>query len=312
VIHPLGNNNEPAIEAEALAKHYGQVRAVDGLDLTVPRGEVFGFLGPNGAGKTTTIRMLLGLIRPNRGTVRLLGRPITDRSTLAKVGCLVETPTAYAHLTGRENLEVTRRMLAAPRENIARSLEQVGLSAAADRPVRGYSLGMKGRLGLAMALLADPHLLILDEPTNGLDPAGIREVRDLIKSLPERGITVLVSSHLLAEIEQVATRVGIVNAGRMRFSGSVADLRAHSAARLEIATDRPAGALEIVRRSHPDATLEGTVLTVAAPESAAAGLNRRLVEAGIGVTRLQPRTASLEELFLQLTTPSQSGLEEAV
>ena len=215
-----------AIETDALTRRFGARVAVSDLALRVPEGGIYGFLGLNGAGKTTTIRMLLGLIRADGGSVRIFGEPFR-REVLARIGALVEMPSLYAHLTGRENLEVTRRQIAAPREAIDRVLAIVGLVADANRLVREYSLGMRQRLGLALALLGSPDLLILDEPTNGLDPAGIHEMRDLIRRLPaEHGVTVFLSSHLLAEVEQVAGFIGIIHEGRMVFQGSLAELRA--------------------------------------------------------------------------------------
>ncbi|NJK43592.1 MAG: ABC transporter ATP-binding protein [Pleurocapsa sp. SU_196_0] len=237
-IHTSTSSTSGVIGIENLEKRFGNVHAVRGVNLNVQRGQIYGFLGPNGAGKTTTIRMLLGLIRPSSGSVQVFGEPLSNR-TLGRIGALVETPSAYAHLTGQENLELTRRMLNAPKANVVRSLELVGLKDAAHRTVRGYSLGMKGRLSLAAALLNDPELLILDEPTNGLDPQGIREVRDLVKSLPAQGITVLVSSHLLLEVEQIASHVGIIVAGKMRFSGTLEALRAQSQPSVAVSVNDP-------------------------------------------------------------------------
>ena len=208
---------ELAITTFRLTRRFGDLTAVADLDLQVPGGSVYGFLGPNGAGKTTTIRLLLGLIRPNAGEVRLFGQSLRDgrMTLLRRVGALVETPSLYPHLTGRENLEVTRRLLDARQEQINRALAIVKLEQDAHRRVAHYSSGMRQRLGLALALLGEPELLILDEPTNGLDPAGIREMRDLICRLPEEhGVTVFLSSHLLNEVEQVATHIGIITGER--------------------------------------------------------------------------------------------------
>lgn len=205
---------EPAIRTQCLSRRFGLQQAVDGLKLTVPPGRIYGFLGPNGAGKTTTIRMLLGLLRPSAGQIWLFGQPLhADRCRLLRrVVALVEVPSLYEHLTGRENLDVARRLLGTARAQVDRVLALVRLTGDADRPVRTYSLGMKQRLGLALALLDEPDLLILDEPTNGLDPAGIHETRVLIRELPEQhGITVFLSSHLLGEVEQVADTVGILH-----------------------------------------------------------------------------------------------------
>jgi lantibiotic transport system ATP-binding protein len=265
----------------------------------VERGQIYGFLGPNGAGKTTTIRMLLGLIRPSSGTVQLFGESFSNR-VLPRIGALVETPSAYAHLTGAENLEVTRRMLGTDKGHIPRVLELVGLKDAANRPVRGYSLGMKGRLSLAAALLNNPELLILDEPTNGLDPQGIREIRDLIKSFPAQGITVLVSSHLLAEIEQIATHVGIIVSGKMRFSGTLDALRAQSRPSVAVGVNDRARALETMARLGLDASLTAEGIEFYALAETAR-VNRALIEAGLEVSRLEPQSDSLEDLFLELT-----------
>src|SRR5262245_53764669 len=218
-----------AIETDGLTRRFGSQLAVENLNLTAPEAGVYGFLGPNGAGKTTTIRMLLGLIRPDAGEVRLFGAPLAaDRRSLMRlVGALVETPSLYPHLTGRENMEITRRLLNAPGKSIDNALEVVKLAQDANRRVREYSLGMRQRLGLALALLNKPKLLILDEPTNGLDPAGIHEMRDLIRRLPEEfGATVFLSSHLLSEVEQLATHIGIIHEGSLLFQGTLAELQA--------------------------------------------------------------------------------------
>src|SRR5262245_58240224 len=218
-----------AIETRRLTRRFGTQLAVDDLNLSAPEAGVYGFLGPNGAGKTTTIRMLLGLIRPDAGEVWLFGAPLAAnrQSLMRRVGALVEVPSLYPHLTGRENLEVTRRLLGGPRELIDRALDIVKLTADSHRRVREYSLGMRQRLGLALALLNKPELLILDEPTNGSDPAGIHEMRDLIRRLPaEFGITVFLSSHLLSEVEQIAGHIGIIHQGRLLFQGTLPELQA--------------------------------------------------------------------------------------
>ena len=215
-----------AIETHELTRRFGDHTAVDCAELRVPQGGIYGFLGLNGAGKTTTIRLILGLIRADAGSVHVFGEPFA-REALRRIGALVEVPSLYSHLTGRENLEVTRRQLGASRSSIDRSLSIVGLERDANRLVREYSLGMKQRLGLALALLTSPDLLILDEPTNGLDPAGIHEMRELLRRMPaEYGVTVFLSSHLLSEVEQIAGSVGIIHEGRMVFQGSIGELRA--------------------------------------------------------------------------------------
>src|SRR2546426_12381102 len=220
-----------AIRVEEVWKAYGTTPAVCGLSLSVPPQSVYGFLGPNGAGKSTTIRMMLGLQRPDRGTVTLFGRPLAVErvAVLGRIGSLVESPSLYSHLTGRENLEVHRRLPGLSKRAIDEALETVDLSSVADRLVRNYSSGMKQRLGLAQALLGAPELLLLDEPTNGLDPAGIHEVRTLVRDLPKRrGMTVFLSSHLLAEVEQVATHFAIISQGQLKFEGTPEELRRRS------------------------------------------------------------------------------------
>jgi ABC-2 type transport system ATP-binding protein len=299
--------SDSAIETRHLTRTYGDVRAVDDLDLAVPRGAVYAFLGPNGAGKTTTIRMLLGLIRPDRGEVRLLGhhlRPETRKAILGQIGALVETPSLYPHLTGRENLEATRLLVGWPRESIIDALRIVGLERDADRLVQGYSLGMRQRLGLALALLGNPRLLLLDEPTNGLDPAGIHEVRDLIRRLAaEQGITIFVSSHLLGEVEQVATHVGIVGHGRLLFQGTLTELTGQRRERVVVEVDQPARALAVLR-AYPwqvEIVEGGRLLIPVDRTEEIARVATILVDAGLALFRLCPERPTLEELFLDLT-----------
>ncbi len=291
------------METVGLTRHFGAVRAVESLNLRGPAGSVYGFLGPNGAGKTTTIRMLLGLIRPHDGTVRLFERPFS-RDSLARVGALVESPALYRHLTGRENLELVRRMTGRRPSDVDRALDTVRLDDAAERRVAGYSMGMRQRLGLALALVGAPELLILDEPTNGLDPAGIREIRELLSRLAsEQGITVFLSSHLLSEVEQVATQVGIVDRGRLVFQGALAELRRRVQPHLEIGTDRPEEAAHaLAAASFRVAGSNGYGLVVeAAHHGEAARANAVLVGGGFAVHHLRMRSASLEEIFLELT-----------
>jgi lantibiotic transport system ATP-binding protein len=287
------------LEIAKLEKNFGAVHAVRGIGMTVRRGQIYGFLGPNGAGKTTTIRMMLGLIRPSSGTVRVFGETLSPKAR-RRIGAIVETPSAYSHLTGKENLEITRTMLNAPKPNLEKVLALVGLTDAQHRVVRSYSLGMKGRLSLAAALLNDPEFLILDEPTNGLDPQGIREVRDFIRGLPSMGITVLLSSHNLAEIEQIATHVGIVAAGKMRFEGALETLQTQSQASVHVVVDNPQAALLELARLGIQA--EKTEVGLRFFEiSKAAFVNRVLVEAGLEVSQLSGQQDSLEDLFLRLT-----------
>ena len=284
---------------------------VSGLDLAVPGGAVYGFLGPNGAGKSTTIRLLLGLLQPGRGEFELHGQPLTAgrRGALAQVGALVESPSLYPHLSGRQNLEVTRRLLGTARARVDEALDITGMREAADRRVREYSLGMRQRLAISLALLGQPRLLILDEPANGLDPAGIHDMRRLLRSLAsDHGITVFVSSHQLGEVEQVADQVGVLHRGRLRFQGSLADLRARYPATVRLRCDDIAGAAtllsqagEYVDRSDP------TSLSVRLGRRAEAELNRLLVEAGLAVSHLACEQPALEQLFFDMTTDSEGA-----
>lgn len=222
--------NEMVIETTGLTRRYGAKVSVDNLNLEVQKGSIFGFLGPNGAGKTTTIRMLLGLIRPTSGKIHIFNQDLSQhrKAILRRTGSLVESPSYYGHLSGYENLDVIARLLQVPSKRIDEVLGIARLTSAAKQKVKGYSLGMKQRLGIAAALLGNPGLLILDEPTNGLDPAGIHEIRALIKDMPaQHGTTVIVSSHLLSEIDQMATHVGIIDQGKLLFQDSIEKLRAH-------------------------------------------------------------------------------------
>ena len=297
---------EWAISTSGLTRRFGALTAVDQVDLRVPRGSVYGFLGPNGAGKTTTIRMLLGLIRAHGGEVILLGRLLrrNRRTLLGQVGALVEAPSLYRHLTGRENLELTRRLTGCQRERIDAVLQTMQLVDAADRKVSGYSSGMRQRLGLALALLCEPSLLVLDEPTNGLDPAGIREMREFVQRLPEEhGVTVFLSSHLLGEVEQVATHIGIIDHGRLLFQGSADELHAELGERVTIAVDRPAEALQVLGEAGWHAHRNGgeELYLEVNSRSDAAMLNGLLVQKGLNVYRLDVAQATLEDTFLNLT-----------
>src|SRR6185436_14419532 len=289
------------IETRGLTRRFGNQLAVNNLNLSVPAAGVYGFLGPNGAGKTTAIRMLLGLIRPNAGEVRLFGQPLLpNRASLMRhVGALVEMPSLYPHLTGRENLEVTRRLLGAPRELIDLALETVRLTKDANRRVREYSLGMRQRTGLALALLNKPDLLILDEPTNGLDPAGIHEMRDLIRRLPgESGITVFLSSHLLSEVEQIASHIGIIHEGRLLFQGSLAELQSKQRIQLNVGVKQAAAAIDCLTKAGWEVHQVDGMLRIAARTSDdAVAINTLLVEHRIDVFHLALAQASLEEIF---------------
>jgi ABC-2 type transport system ATP-binding protein len=298
-----------AVRTSGLTKRFGRQTVVDGLDMAVPEGSVYGFLGPNGSGKTTTIRMLLGLVTPTSGTRSLLGLPIPDRATQAlhRVGSLVEGPAFHPYLSGRANLARldAADQLTDPRTSRARidaALDRVGLLAAAGKRYRAYSLGMRQRLGIAAALLVPRDLLVLDEPTNGLDPQGTREVRSLISSLASDGTTVLVSSHLLAEVEQVCSHIGVMREGRLVAQGRVSEVRGESASTLRLLTGDPEAAARVM------AALGVTDLTLGieevhgrpgqvAPEKIVAAL----VEAGVGVRGFAVSAPSLEDRFVQLT-----------
>ena len=290
------------IETQGLTRHFGKRTVVDQLNLLVPEGRIYGFLGPNGAGKTTTIRLLLGLIRPDAGRVQVFGEQF-DRDLLRRIGSLVEMPSLYTHLTGRENLEVTRRQIGAAPASIDRALAIVRMASDADRVVGEYSLGMKQRLGLALALLNSPDLLILDEPTNGLDPAGIHEMRDLLRRMPgEHGVTVFLSSHLLSEVEQIADAVGIIHGGRMIFQGSLTQLRERQTSHITIGVRRAAPALEFLRASAINARLAGPdFIRISDRGQEAYGINRLLTRNGYEVFHVSLEEESLEDIFLSMT-----------
>ncbi|BAG19791.1 MULTISPECIES: ABC transporter ATP-binding protein [Streptomyces] len=302
----------PVIRTRGLTKRYrGGQLAVDSLDLTVPGGTVFGFLGPNGSGKTTTIRMLMGLISPTFGTAEVLGRPMPGdgRTVLPEVGALIEGPALYGFLDGRENLLCYDRAdpTADPRTRGARvdgALERVGLSAASRKKAKAYSLGMKQRLGLAAALLRPRRLLVLDEPTNGLDPQGMREIRALVRELAAEGTTVFLSSHLLDEIEQVCTHAAVMARGRLVVQGTVADLAAGSRGRLAVTTPDPGDAARILaEHGLTGLSADGDRLTADAPPADVdlADLNAALVSGGVRVRFFGVERGSLEDAFVALT-----------
>ncbi len=304
-----------AIETEGLTRVFrgrgGERRtAVDTVSMTVPTGAVYGFLGRNGAGKTTTLRMLTGLIRPTSGRARVGGVDVGANRIAAarKVGALLEAHGFYGHLSGRENLDLTRRLLGLPATEIDRVLEAVEMSDHAGRRVSDYSLGMRQRLGLGRAMLGAPPVLVLDEPTNGLDPDGIADMRRFLKTLPERtGATVLLSSHLLGEIEQTATHIGVIHEGRLVLEGELARLKADQAPRIGVRTDDPARAASLLKAHDLDAGAEGGHLIVrpapaAAPDEVSAAANRLLVQAGIAVFAIGAEAWSLEGLYRSVTT----------
>lgn len=293
-----------AVETRALTRRFGACTAVDGIDLCVPRGTIYGFLGPNGAGKTTTIRLLLGLLRPNSGSILLKGELLTRqrRELMRGIGTLVETPSLYPHLTGQENLEITRRILNLPRSRVAEALALTSLTADAHRVVRGYSLGMRQRLGLALAWLGQPELMMLDEPANGLDPAGIRELRGHLRQFAHNhNATVFLSSHVLNEVEQVADWIGIINRGRLLFQGKLQELQRYQAP-LTVITDQGVDATAVLE-ANGWRVVEGSGEFVQVPivsDSEIASINQCLVENGIQVYRLERRQETLEDLFLRL------------
>ena len=301
---------ELAIKTSQLTKRFGDQAAVDGVNLSVPKGSVFGFLGPNGSGKTTTIRMLLGLAEASGGKIEILGQEVPKRieSVLPKVGALVEGPAFYPFMSGRNNL---LRIDAADRfadstttkNRVESALNRVGLANAANKKVHAYSLGMKQRLGLANALLKPRELLILDEPTNGLDPQGTREVRNLIRSLADEGITVFVSSHLLSEIEMLCSHVAVMNAGRIVAQGSLEDLRNEEPTRLVIGSDDIDLAVEILKsQGLGKVRIKGNQLVAeVANDFDVAALNQLLVSKGLPVREIRLEKSSLEEKFVKLT-----------
>ena len=299
---------DTVIEVEGLRKEYRRVRgnrtvALDGLDLAVPRGGVFGFLGPNGAGKTTTIRCLLGLVRPSGGRCRLLGEePPGLHRVIGRVGSIVESPTMYPRFSARRNLELLGRISGVGRARVREVLDEVGLAERADDQVKTYSLGMKQRLGIAGALLKDPEVLILDEPANGLDPAGIVEVRELMRRLGSQGRTVFVSSHILNEIHQTADRVAILAKGRQVTTGPVHEvLTAGHATGLLVRLDDVAEGLRILGEAGIDASVDDGLIRVGLPPADAARVTRTLADRGLYLTELRTDEADLETVFLELT-----------
>ncbi|HRM27851.1 MAG TPA: ABC transporter ATP-binding protein [Gemmiger qucibialis] len=301
------------IETKRLCKTYGSRTVVHNLDLHVPQGCVYGFIGPNGAGKSTSMKMLLGLVHPTAGSVALLGRTLTERTRLEllrQTGSLIESPSGYLHLTAQENLEIVADLKGVPYKDIDRVLEIVHLQADRKRKVGQYSLGMKQRLGIAMALLGSPRLLILDEPTNGLDPAGIQEMRALIHDMPDAcGATVLISSHLLGEMEQIVSQVGIINHGQLLFEGPLTELQRHSRGNVVLRLLAPDRGAAVLRRYGltPQPADNGCLLPTMEDVRLAA-LVQDLAAEGAGVVGVERQTKNLEEIFLSLTN-TQTGKE---
>ena len=309
--HKRAAESQWAVETHGLTKRFGNNVAVDGVELLVPRGCAFGYLGPNGAGKTTLIRVLLGLTHADAGTMSLLGYPVPKHRdvALARVGAIVDEPRFHGHLTGKQNLQI----LAAAREREARdrigqSLERVGLAHRGDDKVSKYSMGMRQRLGVAACLIGDPQLLILDEPMNGLDPAGMADMRDMILSLAAEGRTVVLSSHLLDEVERTCDAVAIVDRGKVIRQGSISELLAGASLVLQVECSEPDRAAALIEASNVAAHIEvgtqglGITLPGGTTRDVVAEITRILVEAGISVYRLQEVQASLESWFLQVTS----------
>lgn len=296
------------VKTTQVTKVFKGVEAVSEVNLSIKEGEIYGFLGPNGAGKTTTIRMLLGLMKPTSGGIELFGERIINHRqhirALKQIGSLVESPSYYAHLTARENLEVLRKILGVSRNRVDEVLDIVKLTKEANRPVKGFSLGMKQRLGIASALLGNPRLLILDEPTNGLDPAGIQEIRSLIKEMPrENGVTVLISSHLLYEIDHLATQVGIITKGKMLFNGSIESLRKKAKHQVAFTIGEVEKAKTILLTNGLVPTVnKNSLLLDYIDHEQVAHLVYQLVQENVSIYRVEEKIKSLEDIFLKLTS----------
>ncbi|GAA1455421.1 ABC transporter ATP-binding protein [Nesterenkonia lacusekhoensis] len=293
------------VSTDHLSKRYGGTTVVNDLNLRIPEGCVYGFLGPNGSGKSTTMKMLLSLIRPSSGTIEVFGEPMSRHSRrrlLGGIGSLIESPPGYGHLTGAENMRVVQRLLGLSDQQISFAVDTVRLGEQMNKKVRNYSLGMKQRLGIAMALARQPRLLILDEPTNGLDPAGIDEIRHLLRRLADGGVTVMVSSHLLGEIDKTANVLGILSGGQMLFQGTREELFTASMPDLRLSTADPRHTRSLLN-SATDAHLEGGTVRVSSLDHAGASqLIRDLVNAGDEIYEARREEQSLEDVFMHLTT----------
>ena len=293
------------ITTNALTKEYDHKKVVNTLDLHVPEGSVYGFLGPNGAGKSTTLKMLLGLVKPTGGEIRVFGKKLSQENRLEilkQTGSLIEAPSYYGHLSGKENLRIICKLKNVPEKDIMRVLHLVRMEKQMDKKVKNYSLGMKQRLGIAAALLGSPRLLLLDEPTNGLDPAGIQEIRELIRDLPKHGITVLVSSHLLAEIDQMATDVGIIDKGHLIFQDSLVILHEHSRSRILFQTSDNEAAFRLLNTAGMSVKWETDSFYLDhVSDDIVMDAVGQCVNAGIGVFRVTEQQKSLEDIFLSLT-----------
>lgn len=292
------------VATDNLSKEYDGVYRVQELDIRIKEGDIYGFLGPNGAGKSTTMKMLLGLVKPTSGTIEIMGKPFNEknlRDILASVGSLIESPSYYGHLTGRENMEIIRRLLDLPKKNIEEAVHIVRMENQMEKKVKNYSLGMKQRLGIAMALARFPKLLILDEPTNGLDPAGIEEMRELIKILPKQyGMTVMISSHILSEIDQMATVVGIINQGCLIFQERMSVLDMQREPQIILRTSDNNHAFQLLKKANPQRTTDGLQIGALTDEQTGAVV-QCLCSNGISVYRVEEHRESLEDIFLNLT-----------
>ena len=292
------------VATDNLSKEYDGVYRVQELDIRIKEGDIYGFLGPNGAGKSTTMKMLLGLVKPTSGTIEIMGKPFNEknrRDILSSVGSLIESPSYYGHLTGRENMEIIRRLLDLPKKNIEEAVHIVRMENQMEKKVKNYSLGMKQRLGIAMALARFPKLLILDEPTNGLDPAGIEEMRELIKMLPKQyGMTVMISSHILSEIDQMATVVGIINQGCLIFQERMSVLDMQLEPQIILRTSDNNHAFQLLKKANPQRTTDGLQIGALTDEQTGAVV-QFLCSNGISVYRVEEHRESLEDIFLNLT-----------
>ena len=297
--------NELVVETDGLTKRYGDRLAVDSVSMTVRRGEVYGFLGPNGAGKTTTLRMMLGLIRPTAGTASVLGLPAGRSEVTERTGALIEGPGFFPYLSGRDNLRVLARSRGLEEGVVDGALERVDLTDRGDDKYKRYSLGMKQRLGVAAALMGDPELIVLDEPTNGLDPAGMADMRALVVSLARGGQTVLLSSHLLAEVQEICDRVGVINGGRLLRESTVAELRGEATLRVRATPEEAALAVAMRVAGDDGVRRSGPGLEIDLPATAAPALVRDLVNAGVDVHEIASVERSLEEVFFEMTTTEQ-------
>jgi ABC-2 type transport system ATP-binding protein len=302
--------NELIVQTNELTKRYGDRFAVDGVSMTVRRGEVYGFLGPNGAGKTTALRMMLGLIRPTSGSASILGAPAGTSSVTARVGALVEGPGFFPYLSGRDNLRAMARYRRLPNGAVEDALVRVDLADRGDDAFKSYSLGMKQRLGVAAALMGDPELIVLDEPTNGLDPAGMADMRGLVVDLAKGGQTVLLSSHLLAEVQEICDRVGVINEGRLLRESTVAELRGGTTLRVRgLPVER---ALAVAMRVAGDdgVQVDGERLLLDLPGNRAPDVTRALVADGVDVHEVSAGERTLEEVFFEMTGPAGNRMEK--